>query len=118
MAKRKNSKPSVADRILARLSRFADALESGEPISGRFTCRSIELKLAPAEYDAKAVKKTRNQMGLSQAVFAKYLGVSVKTLQAWEQGKKVPLIARRFMDEIRRDPKRVLERLREAAAAV
>jgi putative transcriptional regulator len=29
-------------------------------------------------------------MGLSQRVFAKLVGVSVKTLQNWEQGRRQP----------------------------
>ncbi len=29
-------------------------------------------------------------MGLSQSVFAKLVGVSVKTLQNWEQGRRQP----------------------------
>ncbi|MGL4462283.1 MAG: helix-turn-helix domain-containing protein [Planctomycetia bacterium] len=115
MSQREDGGSPVADRMLSRLQGFADALEKGEKISERFTCRSIELKLEPAEYDADGVKKMRHSLGLSQAVFAKYLGVSVKTLQSWEQGKPVPTIARRFMDEIKRDPKQVIENLKKAA---
>jgi putative transcriptional regulator len=32
----------------------------------------------------------RRTMGLSQRVFAKLVGVSVKTLQNWEQGRRQP----------------------------
>jgi putative transcriptional regulator len=32
----------------------------------------------------------RDAMGLSQRVFAKLVGVSVKTLQNWEQGRRQP----------------------------
>jgi len=32
----------------------------------------------------------RSQAGLSQAEFARATGVSVRTLQEWEQGRKVP----------------------------
>ena len=32
----------------------------------------------------------RTATGLSQAAFAKLLGVSVRTLQEWEQGRKIP----------------------------
>ena len=32
----------------------------------------------------------RDTMGLSQRVFAKLVGVSVKTLQNWEQGRRQP----------------------------
>jgi putative transcriptional regulator len=36
------------------------------------------------------VAKARAATGLSQAAFAGLLGVSVRTLQEWEQGRKVP----------------------------
>jgi putative transcriptional regulator len=32
----------------------------------------------------------RSQSGLSQSEFARATGVSVRTLQEWEQGRKVP----------------------------
>ena len=36
------------------------------------------------------VLAARAATGLSQAAFAKLLGVSVRTLQEWEQGRKLP----------------------------
>ncbi len=36
------------------------------------------------------VAAARAATGLSQATFAKLLGVSVRTLQEWEQGRKAP----------------------------
>ena len=36
------------------------------------------------------VKKIRKKMGLSQSAFAGLLGVSVRTLQEWEQGRRNP----------------------------
>jgi len=40
-----------------------------------------------AEVDVKAV---REQMGISQNLFALTIGVSVRTLQNWEQGHRQP----------------------------
>lgn len=37
-----------------------------------------------------SVRAARAATGLSQAQFAKLLGVSVRTLQEWEQGRKAP----------------------------
>jgi putative transcriptional regulator len=34
--------------------------------------------------------EARRRTGLSQAQFARLLGVSVRTLQEWEQGRRVP----------------------------
>lgn len=45
-------------------------------------------ELIPAEQ--AQVAAARAATGLSQAAFAKLLGVSVRTLQEWEQGRKNP----------------------------
>ena len=37
-----------------------------------------------------SVRSIRNKTGLSQAKFATLLGVSVRTLQDWEQERRVP----------------------------
>ena len=36
--------------------------------------------------DNQYIKKTRNRLGLSQIAFARAMGVSVKTVEKWEQG--------------------------------
>ncbi len=36
------------------------------------------------------VKEIREQYNLSQSQFASLLGISIKTLQNWEQGRRVP----------------------------
>ena len=36
------------------------------------------------------VAETRARVGLSQVDFARLLGVSVRTLQEWEQGRRAP----------------------------
>jgi putative transcriptional regulator len=105
---------SVEAEILEALSEFSDALEKRQ-VSKRFTCRYIELDLEPTQYDAGLVRKTRRILGVSQPLFARFLGVSPKTVRSWEQGVNPPQpMARRFMDEIRRHPSYWKDRLREA----
>ena len=111
-------KASIGSRILKRLGEFADALEKEEVISQRFTCRRVVLDLRATPYEPELVKKTRHLLDVSQMLFAQLLGVSVKTVRAWEQGINAPNdMACRFMDEIRRDPKYWIKRLCEAAVA-
>lgn len=50
------------------------------------TVQSTEVLTAPQWQLLNA----RSQAGLSQAEFARATGVSVRTLQEWEQGRKVP----------------------------
>ena len=56
------------------------------------------------------VGKTRQKTGLSQARFAQLLGVSVRTLQDWEQGRRAPSGAARTLLMIAaRNPKALLD---------
>jgi putative transcriptional regulator len=56
------------------------------------------------------VAKTREKTGLSQSRFAKLLGVSVRTLQDWEQGRRAPSGAARTLLAIAaKNPKALLE---------
>jgi putative transcriptional regulator len=108
-------KPTVATRIKQRLEEFADALERGDTIQERFTCRKVRLELKPMPYAPESVRQTRLTLRASQAIFALLLGVSIKTVQAWEQGNEKPSkIACRFMDEIRRSPKYWINRIKES----
>ena len=56
------------------------------------------------------VAQTRIKTGLSQARFAELLGVSVRTLQDWEQGRRVPSGAARTLLAIAaKNPQALLE---------
>ena len=107
---------SFGREVISRLSEFAIALETGEPIDRKFTCRQIVLDLKPAAYNSKRVKATRQILNLSQVLFARFLGVSPQTVRAWEQGANTPKdSACRLMDEIRHDPQYWTRRVHELA---
>jgi putative transcriptional regulator len=109
---------TVGARIIQGLEEFADTLEKKVPVTEHFTCREIELDLRPTAYNQESVRATRKLLGASQAVFARFLGVSIKTVRAWEQGINTPSdMACRFMDEIRANPKYWIGRLKKAAVA-
>ncbi len=56
------------------------------------------------------VSSVRERTGLSQARFAQLLGVSVRTLQEWEQGRRAPSGAARTLLLIaQRNPRALLE---------
>ncbi len=56
------------------------------------------------------VAKTRAKAGFSQARFAELLGVSVRTLQDWEQGCRAPSgAARTLLTIAAKNPKALLE---------
>jgi putative transcriptional regulator len=42
------------------------------------------------QYSKDEIKAIRNKAGMTQAVFANYMGVSKKTVEAWELGRTHP----------------------------
>ena len=46
--------------------------------------------MVPEGMDAAEIGALRERIGLSQRVFAMALNVSIKTVQAWESGARVP----------------------------
>lgn len=58
---------------------------------GKIDLRAEFLKIPkPVHYKAKDIKKIREKSRYSQNVFAQVLNVSVKTVQSWESGQRVP----------------------------
>ena len=42
------------------------------------------------EYSGKEIRDIRTKAGMTQSVFASYMGVSIKTVEAWEGGRTHP----------------------------
>ena len=57
---------------------------------GKRSLRTTTLPRPPAPFNSRAVKRVRAQLRASQAVFAGYLNVSSKLVQAWEAGRRRP----------------------------
>lgn len=67
----------------------------------------------PEEIDVRAIRRGAR---MSQAEFARCFGVSVRTMQDWEQGRRVPSgPARAFLAVIAREPEAVRRALSRAA---
>lgn len=84
----------------------AELLESVRDMKQGRAARKTEVELP-------AVAEARNRIGLSQQEFARLLGVSKRTLQEWEQGRRQPSGAARTLIRI---AERHPEMLRELAA--
>ena len=91
--KRENRKQKtdmyMSDELFGEFTQSLDqALQftRGEQINARITV----LPAPPNPMSKREIIDLRQQLNLSQAVFARLLNVSVKTLQAWEQGLRVP----------------------------
>ena len=107
---------AMGKAILADLTEFAEALETGVALGSKYTIRRVEIPAPPADYAPTAVRSTRDKIGVSQSVFSHLLGVSTILVQAWEQGNRVPAAwARRLLDEMNHDPKRWRAMVRKAS---
>ena len=96
----------TAKRRKPLFERLKQGLEEGiAHVQGELTLRTVEVPEEPPEIDAKTLAALRTQASMSQAVFAKLLNVSTKTLQSWEQGVRQPSDAsRRLIQVFREEP--------------
>lgn len=90
MAKKPDKRPvrSRKERIIGReILKGIQDIKAGR-VGRRFTAKSYP------------IIRARERSGLSQAQFAALLGVSVRTLQEWEQGRRKPSAAARTLIRI------------------
>ena len=74
----------------------------GEKKLKRTTYTIVPLK----EYDPEDIKAIRKKTGLSQRALAGYMGISAKTVEAWEKGTNRPSgLASRLLNLLEMDPK-------------
>ncbi len=73
---------------------------------GNLKARKTTLSILPLDtFTPSEIKGIRNKAGLTQALFAQYMGVSVKTVEAWEAGRNQPDgAARRLLSITRKYP--------------
>ena len=73
---------------------------------GNLKARSTTLTVMPVEcFKPEEIRAIRMETGVTQIMFAKFLGVSVKTVEAWEAGRNHPEgAACRLLSMTRTDP--------------
>ncbi|HVG43339.1 MAG TPA: helix-turn-helix domain-containing protein [Longimicrobium sp.] len=103
--------------LLVQSLEEALAIERGEAEAPRRVRRVATVRDAkvqpPRGYDARAVQRIRERLGLSQAVFARVLNSSPETVKAWEQGKRTPDgIALALLQVADEHPQALLSRVR------
>jgi putative transcriptional regulator len=91
---------SVYESIMQGLTEAVDYQQ------GKISARKNKLTIKPVSvFNIDDIKRIRQKTGLSQAVFAGSLGVSPKTVEAWENGRNRPEGAsRRLLEIVRDDP--------------
>jgi putative transcriptional regulator len=87
-----------------------DAYESKRDLAADLLESVRQMKSGQGKVVYSAAIEVREKIGLSQSEFAALLGVSVRTLQSWEQGRKRPSgAARKLLAIARTNPKALLE---------
>lgn len=81
----------------------------GEAIAyneGKIKARTNTISISPVpEFKAAEIKNIRNELGMTQVLFAGFMGVSTKTVEAWEAGRNMPDgPARRILSMLQTDP--------------
>ena len=88
----KAQKKGALGQQLIESARDAVEIQRGEREPARvtrYTAAEATVE-APPQYVSERIKEIRDQMSLSQPVFAAALNVSPETVRAWEQGKREP----------------------------
>ena len=80
--------------------------EAIEYEKGNLKANTRTLSITPIEeFTASEIKDIRKNAGMTQVLFAKYLGVSLKTVEAWEAGRNQPNgTACRMLSITKKDP--------------
>lgn len=73
---------------------------------GKIKARTNTISIEPVpNFEASEIKSIRNGLGMTQALFAGFMGVSSKTVEAWEAGRNMPDgPARRILAMLKADP--------------
>jgi putative transcriptional regulator len=103
----------VDREVIEALAELRDALRDRVPLETKYTVRQGVAVEPPPRLTPADVRGVRESLGLSQSVFADFLGTSPSTVRSWEQGQKQPSpTARRFLGLIAADPSYWSDRFR------
>ena len=96
---------------------LTSANEALEHAQGKRSLRTTTLPLPPKSLNGRAVKRVRASLHASQAVFARFLNVSTKLVQAWEANRRTPEGPALVLLHIAARQPQLIERVRQDAAS-
>ena len=99
----------MQSKISPLTGRDLAAFEAERDLASELLQSIREMKAGRTHVVLSPATEARHKTGLSQSQFAALLGVSVRTLQGWEQGRKQPSgAARTLLSIARTNPKALL----------
>jgi putative transcriptional regulator len=91
MTKKKTKKAYMSDETFAELMESAgQALDYERGAREGYRVTQVAIPKPPKPMSSAEIARIRKQLNYSQSIFARVLNVSTKTIQAWEQGARVP----------------------------
>jgi putative transcriptional regulator len=91
---------SVYEGIMQGLAEAVDCQQ------GKIPLRKAKLTIKPVTaFNTDDIKQIRQKIGLSQVVFVGSLGVCLKTVKSWKNGRnKTKMVSRHMFEVVRYDP--------------
>lgn len=117
-AKKASRGNHAARELMAGVREAFRAASTGD--YSTLTVGEVEIS-GPSAYAPGEISALRRTLGVSQALFARLVGVSPRLVAHWEYGIRTPApLARRLLDKIKEDPDGYMKSLikrREVAVA-
>lgn len=107
------------EKLLGRVTAANKRLEShaAKELPAKLTVRRVKCDLQPRAINEFELKKIREKFNVSQAVFAAFLQVPIRTYQEWEQGRtSIPGVAGRLLGSMIDDSDYWMKRMEEAVS--
>lgn len=79
----------MSDVYESIMSGLTEAVEDAKGTHKKLKRRMVSI-IPVKDYSPKEIQQIRKETGMSQKLFAGYMGVSVKTVEAWEAGTNHP----------------------------
>ena len=79
----------MSDLYKSIMNGLQEAIDDANGVGQKLPRRKVVIEPVK-QYDAEEIRVIRKKTGLSQRLFAAYLGVSSKTVEAWESGTNCP----------------------------
>lgn len=100
MKRTARTQTEISNSIIAGLE------EASLHAQGHLELKQRTIRIAPLpEFSGNQIKRIRVALGLTQSMLAKILGVSVKTIEAWESGRNAPAgPSRRMLSILKKSP--------------